>query len=701
MIQSHKKRGAFLKNLNMRIKLIVMAVLVGFIPMIIVGIATFGFAANEIRHDVLKASELYATVTESRLDDFFTDSEDDARVIAGSQSVVENLEQYREEATQELRDAALNQMQQFLDLTIKEYGYTDIMVTDSDGIVVTSVTQKEKLIGQDLSGESYIQSSLGGVGNWSDLFYTDIIDGNIMSFSIPIYNEEESRILGSLNLIFNQEEIDYIIHEGVEQLGESGDAYLVDAQGLLLTNTRLGDYQQNSALVQSVDTVGTRSLSGAIQSGDLTYKHTDDYDDYRGIPVLGSLNVITFGDVSVGLLIEIDVAEAYAGMNMFRGIILVLVIGIIIIDLVILYLIARSITKPLLQVVSYTETLSSFDLREDVAQELVERQDEIGAIAKAVENVIVNLRSMMGDVSRSSQQLAASSEEMTATSEQSTAAANEVTTTIMEIAKGATGQAQSALTGTKGLQELSELVDEDLIHIDTMNQSTHHVSNLVDEGLRISQDLVVKTQRNGEATEVVFESIRKTNESSGKIGEASSVIASIAAQTNLLALNAAIEAARAGELGKGFAVVADEIRKLAEQSTESTKRIDTVVNELRTDAKLAVQKMEEAADIVKRQEESVELTIEKYNEISSAMEAAEEAVRILTKTSKKISEKKSMVQEVITDLSAVAEENAASTQEASSAMEQQSSAISEISHSSESLSLLAIELHRLIEKFKF
>src|SRR5690606_33235105 len=99
----------------------------------------------------------------------------------------------------------------------------------------------------------------------------------------------------------------------------------------------------------------------------------------------------------------------------------------------------------------------------------------------------------------------------------------------------------------------------------------------------------------------VHDIILRTNDSAKKISQASQVIANIAGQTNLLALNAAIEAARAGEAGRGFSVVAEEIRKLAEESENSTKIIDEIVEDLQQNAANAVDMVEKVSMIVAEQ----------------------------------------------------------------------------------------------------
>ncbi len=286
-----------------------------------------------------------------------------------------------------------------------------------------------------------------------------------------------------------------------------------------------------------------------------------------------------------------------------------------------------------------------------------------------------------------------------ATSQQSAIAVDEVSKTVEEIAMEASEQSLITEEGSSKATILGEIIEKDQKNVRNLNTASMKVTEVVNEGLNDIDTLSKITEESNDATKEIYEVILKTNDSSNKIGQASNVIASIAEQTNLLALNAAIEAARAGEAGRGFTVVADEIRKLAEQSSTSTKEIDGMVNELQKNAKNAVNTMERLSNISKEQASSVINTRDKYMLIAESMKESGKVVKQLNVSGENMEKTKYEILDILEKLSSLAEESAAATEEATASMEEQVASIEEIANSSENLSNLAQNLQTIIIKF--
>ena len=246
---------------------------------------------------------------------------------------------------------------------------------------------------------------------------------------------------------------------------------------------------------------------------------------------------------------------------------------------------------------------------------------------------------------------------------------------------------------------LGKSIEKDQEELVRLNHASDKVSRLVGEGLVEIEKLSGISEESGRASETVHKGILLTHASSQRIEAASQVIATIADQTNLLALNAAIEAARAGEQGRGFAVVAEEIRKLAEQSTASTKTIDEVVKELQANSNDSVKVIEKVLEITKTQNISVRQTREKYLEIAEAMKSAEKAVEGLNFSSKEMDVIKGEILDALQNLAAIAQENSAATEEVSASMEEQMSSIEDLATASEGLSDLAVKLQNITLRF--
>lgn len=687
-----------MKNIKLNFKLIFMVLITGILPVIIVAGLMYVSAVDEMEKSIQKTNVLFATLVKEELSSYFDERYADGRVIAQTEDTRVNLESLSK--TKSSLTGAYKDLESYLPQVKDEYDYTAVYLTDKSGQVVYATDFKDMLEGVDLSERDYVQASLAGSQFWSEPFYSEFIDNNMMALSTPVKGSGSENIIGSLNFLIDQSKINSIVHEGIDKLGKSGDAYLINSSGLLLTETVLGDFKKNSALRESISTYASEQLSTEIEQGNTSFEYTGSYEDYMGNPVYGSLSVARIGQGFAGLIIEIDESEVFAGINIMKRNTGVLIGVSTIIALLCAFLLTRSITKPIAVLVESAGEMAEFDVSKDLSVSLIERKDEVGEISSALQSVKRNLRELIKSIQMNTENVTSSSEALSNVSDQSSKTSQEIAQTVNEIARGATEQAQLTMNAVESLTKLAVLIDGSKNETENLQRLTESVNQDVVDGLKIVKELMKRTEDNGMAAQSVNESINNTNTSVNKIEEASELIATISEQTNLLALNAAIEAARAGEHGRGFAVVAEEIRKLAEQSTKSTEVIDHMVKALKADAQNAVEKMKEAGEIVGAQEICVKDTEKKFNKIVESMNRASEAVKHISESSRNMEDYKNDVQSGIENLSSVAQENAASTEEASAGLEEQTASIEEISNSSDNLSELAIDLKSLIDKFK-
>ena len=381
----------------------------------------------------------------------------------------------------------------------------------------------------------------------------------------------------------------------------------------------------------------------------------------------------------------------------------ILIIGLIIIvgiGLLIVF-VAYNISNPIKEVTVIANKISSLDIRDNVPQELMAREDEVGFLSKAFQSTIDSLKAFVTDSNKNSHRLLTYAQDLSMKSQHSASAADEIARAVEEIAHGATDQASNTEHAVLNINELSELLVENQNALNSLNEAVERVSTLKNEGTENIYDLLEKTKINQNSTKEIGNVIMNANESAEKIAEASQKIRDIADQTNLLALNAAIEAARAGESGRGFAVVADEIRKLAEQSNAFTVDITSVIYDLNSKTEQAVETMENMNKIVEEQSLSVHNTSEKFDGIAEAIERTKEIIEQLNESEKIMESKKDNILEVMQNLSAISEENAAGTEEVNASVEEQTASMAQIASASEELSDLANEMKKTITKFNY
>lgn len=477
---------------------------------------------------------------------------------------------------------------------------------------------------------------------------------------------------------------------------------LVKEENIVYAGFIAADYTfiANSDLEKiGVDASSNLDVKESITSGNPIAKEV--YNDQAQVNVLDVVYPVKVNDQVVGA-VNVGYSMTSVEAAITKNIITVSTVGVgilLLIILVLMFTIGRVIAsiKILKQQLS---VMSSGDFSNEIASSLLNKKDEIGDIAHGMDKMKESIKEIITEIIIKSRQVASSADELTTISNQSSLTAEEIAKTIQEIALGATEQAKDTETTANNVDELGQLLEKDGDYLKVLNEATIKIEKQKEDGFIILKELIQKTHENNRAAVDVYQIIMSNNESAEKIESASTMIQSIADQTNLLALNAAIEAARAGEAGRGFAVVAEEIRKLAEQSNNFTNDIKTVIDELKTKSQNAVNLMEQTKGIVSAQSQSVEATEGKFEGIAEAIDAIKDIIGQLNRSAQLMGVHKNKIIELIQNLSAISEENAAGTQEASASMQEQSATIEQIANSGESLAAIAEELKAQTNRFK-
>jgi len=321
-------------------------------------------------------------------------------------------------------------------------------------------------------------------------------------------------------------------------------------------------------------------------------------------------------------------------------------------------------------------------------------------VASVINSVLSDIRTLIDGFFSLSLSIIQASRKVGSTAETAVSSITEISKTVDEIAKGASDQAAEAQQGVQLVDKLSEQIDLVYQSYSAVMEETNNIHNLNEVGLQAVNILREKSNENFNSTEKIFSVVEKLTNTTKEIGAFVQSIEDIAEQTNMLALNAAIEAARAGEAGKGFAVVAEEVRKLADQSRQSTEEIINLVNNISEESKMAIQAMEMMRKISQEQNLAVDSTNKSFGDIANGIVTIVEKIKAVNDAVFAMQTSKDNVISAIENISSVSEETAASSEEVAATTEQQLKEIDEMKVAATQLDELVQELDKKLKKFR-
>ncbi|BAU28715.1 methyl-accepting chemotaxis sensory transducer with TarH sensor [Aneurinibacillus soli] len=464
-----------------------------------------------------------------------------------------------------------------------------------------------------------------------------------------------------------------------KRIGEHGYAFVVDRTKKVVVHPAL----------KSGENIAESIASGLFEkeSGEITYS---DQGEARKLFFVTNKRT---GWKIAGTMQMAEVQEGVQGI--FWTTILTIFVSLLI-GAMVMYVVIRSITRPLTQLRNAADKISKGDVTEEI---FIHSKDEIGQLGEHFDEMRKVLQAVLHEVKEKVDHLAASSEELMVGSQETTRATEHISTTVLDIAGSSEEETKNVEKVSRIIAGMLQALQEIAKHTQGTSSAMVQTSDVAQEGKETIRVTVQQMGLINHSVQELSDIIKHLHTSVEEVGNFAKLITDISSQTNLLALNAAIEAARAGEDGRGFAVVADEVRKLAEQSSSSAEKVTDLIRDIKSKMDIALHSMDVSRGEV---EKGLNVVGSAGSSFAQIYEAVDHVTQEIQQVAASVQEITTHTEQVVTSIRSVTrtvEKTSASITEVSASTEEQLASMQEVSATAASLTNMAEELERIVRKF--
>lgn len=612
---------------------------------------------------------------------------------------------------------------------IDGYGFKDVLLVGHDGYIVYSYAKHDDFATNLINGpykespltnfirDIYENPESGRVYVNDYVYYEPAGDQRVIFLAKGV--EYAGITIGTLVFIQSIDELNKVMQDS-SGLGDHGEAYLINEDGVMITPNRDGGVDLN---------VETKSVQQArSQKSDVILTQ-----NYNNVDVLSAYQLTEFKDKSWVVVAEVRQDEAFAAVTGLSRWVIGLIIASVLIVIMLGFFVAQRIAAPIITLSQVAHSVAEGDIDQQVA---ISGKDEIGqlgeAFAKMIEylksmaqtsrqlagadltgsvnplsekdelgiafkDMITNLRELVADLSSQSAGVKNAASQLTQSANQTGDATHQVTNIIQQITASIVEQTTSlanasdlvhrleqAVEGVAiGTQEQADSANKTVDITAQINRAIQNIAADAQEGAVAATQGMEAAQQGGKIIEQTVSAmqtikssvgfsaakIKEMGQRSDQIGLIIETISDIADQTNLLALNAAIEAARAGEHGKGFAVVADEVRKLAEKARTSTKEISKLIKGIQQSVNESVDAMSSGVMAVEVGVKEVDSAGNALTGIIGSSQAINQKMEHIAATSEEMISSASDLVRAMETVSTIIEQNLAAAEKMASGAE--------------------------------